>query len=90
MPGALEGLGTRHMQWDGSAKAVQAVTLLQQIAAGHASAEPALYELLRADDVVTFYNDALDYASARYSGRRADSCMSLRGGSPRSRAIAGR
>ena len=65
VPGALEGLGTRHMQWDGSAKAVQAVTLLIQIAAGHASAETALYELLRADDVVTFYNDALDYASAR-------------------------
>lgn len=65
MPGALEGLGTRHMQWDGSAKAVQAVTLLQQIAAGHTSAEPALYELLRADDVVTYYNDALDYASVR-------------------------
>ncbi len=36
VPGALEGLGTRHMQWDGSAKAVQAVTLLQQIAAGQA------------------------------------------------------
>lgn len=65
MPGALEGLGTRHMQWDGSAKAVQAVTLLMQIAGGDASAEPALYELLRADDVVTYYNDALDYASAR-------------------------
>jgi hypothetical protein len=65
VPGALEGLGTRHMQWDGSAKAVQAVTLLMQIAAGQASAEPALYELLRADDVVTYYNDALDYASAR-------------------------
>jgi hypothetical protein len=65
MSGALEGLGTRHMQWDGSAKAVQAVTLLQQIAAGQAWAEPALYDLLRADDVVTFYNDALDYASAR-------------------------
>jgi hypothetical protein len=65
MPGALEGLGTRHMQWDGSAKTVQAVTLLRQIAAGDASAEPELYELLRADDVVTYYNDALDYASAR-------------------------
>jgi hypothetical protein len=65
VPGALEGLGTRHMQWDGSAKAVQTITLLQQIAAGSASDEAALYELLRADDVVTFYNDALDYASAR-------------------------
>lgn len=65
MPGSLEGLGTRHMQWDGSAKAAQTVSLLEQIAAGHQSAEAALYELLRADDVVTFYNDALDYASAR-------------------------
>jgi hypothetical protein len=65
VPGALEGLGTRHMQWDGSAKAVEAITLLEQVAAGSPSAEAALYELLRADDVVTFYNDALDYASAR-------------------------
>jgi hypothetical protein len=65
MPGALEGLGTRHLQWDGSDKAAQAIVLLQQIAAGSASAEVALYELLRADDVVTFYNDALDFASAR-------------------------
>lgn len=65
VPGALEGLGTRHMQWDGSAKAAQAISLLERIAAGHNSAEAALYELLRADDVVTFYNDALDYASAR-------------------------
>jgi hypothetical protein len=65
VPGALEGLGTRHMQWDGSAKAVQAITLLAQIAAGSTSAESALYELLRADDVVTYYNDALDFASAR-------------------------
>ncbi|MEJ0038513.1 MAG: hypothetical protein WDO68_20960 [Gammaproteobacteria bacterium] len=65
VPGALEGLGTRHMQWDGSAKAVQTITLLQQIAAGSAPAEAALYELLRADDVVTFYDDALDYAAAR-------------------------
>ena len=65
MPGALEGLGTRHMQWDGSAKAAQAITLLEQIAAGSPSAEAALYELLRADDVVTFYSDALDYAAAR-------------------------
>jgi hypothetical protein len=47
VPGALEGLGTRHMQWDGSAKASQAIVLL------------------RADDVVTFYNDALDFAAAR-------------------------
>ena len=65
VPGALEGLGTRHMQWDGSAKAAQTITLLAQIAAGSTSAEPALYELLRADDVVTYYNDALDFASAR-------------------------
>jgi hypothetical protein len=64
-PGALEGLGTRHMQWDGSAKAAQVVALLTQIAAGSPSAEAALYELLRADDIVTFYNDALDYAAAR-------------------------
>ena len=65
VPGALEGLGTRHMQWDGSAKAAQTITLLAQIAAGSTSAEGALYELLRADDIVTFYNDALDFASAR-------------------------
>ena len=65
VPGALEGLGTRHMQWDGSAKASQAIVLLQQIATGSAAAEAALYELLRADDVVTFYNDALDFAAAR-------------------------
>jgi hypothetical protein len=65
VPGALEGLGTRHMQWDGSAKASQAMTLLEQYAGGDNSAEPALYEMLRADDVVTFYNDTLDYASAR-------------------------
>ena len=65
MPGALEGLGTRHMQWDGSAKAAQVITLLEQIAAGSPSAEAALYELLRADDVVTFYSDALDFAAAR-------------------------
>jgi hypothetical protein len=65
VPGALEGLGTRHMQWDGSAKAAQVVALLTQVAAGSPSAEAALYELLRADDIVTFYNDALDYAAAR-------------------------
>jgi len=65
VPGALEGLGTRHMQWDGSAKAAQAITLLEQIANGSPSAEAALYELLRADDVVTFYSDALDFAAAR-------------------------
>jgi hypothetical protein len=65
VPGALEGLGTRHMQWDGSAKASQAVYLLDQIAGGNAEAEAALYELLRADDVVTYYSDALDYAAAR-------------------------
>jgi hypothetical protein len=65
VPGALEGLGTRHMQWDGSAKAGQAISLLAQIAAGDSSAEATLYELLRADDVVTFYSDALDFAAAR-------------------------
>ena len=65
VPGALEGLGTRHMQWDGSAKAAQTIALLEQIALGSTSAEAALYELLRADDVVTFYSDALDYAAAR-------------------------
>jgi hypothetical protein len=66
VPGALEGLGRRHMQWDGSeAKASRAVELLEQAASGEPAAEPALYELLRGDDVVTFYNDALDIASAR-------------------------
>ena len=65
VPGALEGLGTRHMQWDGSAKASQASTFLEQYAEGDSSAEAALYELLRADDVVTFYNDTLDIAAAR-------------------------
>jgi hypothetical protein len=65
VPGALEGLGTRHMQWDGSAKASQAISLLEEIAAGNAKAEAALYELLRADDVVTYYNDTLDFAAAR-------------------------
>lgn len=65
VPGALEGLGTRHMQWDGSAKASQAITYLEQYADGDEAAEPALYEMLRADDVVTFYNDTLDYAPAR-------------------------
>lgn len=65
VPGALEGLGTRHMQWDGSAKTAQAITLLGEIAAGSTTAEAALYELLRADDVVTFYSDALDFAAAR-------------------------
>jgi hypothetical protein len=71
VPGALEGLGTRHMQWDGSEKAARAARLLELIAAssdadaGNATAEAALYELLRADDVVTFYSDALDLAAAR-------------------------
>ncbi|HEV7716349.1 MAG TPA: hypothetical protein VGO53_12175, partial [Steroidobacteraceae bacterium] len=65
VPGALEGLGTRHMQWDGSEKASRATRLLEQIAAGDSSAEPALYDLLRTDDVVTYYSDALDFASAR-------------------------
>lgn len=65
VPGALEGLGTRHMQWDGSAKASQAIELLESYAAGDPQAESALYEMLRADDVVTYYNDALDLASAR-------------------------
>jgi len=71
VPGALEGLGTRHMQWDGSEKASRAAGLLEIIAAGSdssadmATAEAALYELLRIDDVVTFYSDALDLAAAR-------------------------
>jgi hypothetical protein len=66
VPGALEGLGTRHMQWDGSAKASQAVVLLEEIAGGgNKDAETALYDLLRADDVVTFYNDTLDFAASR-------------------------
>jgi len=65
VPGGLEGLGTRHMQWDGSAKASQAITLLEQYAAGDEAAEATLYEMLRADDVVTFYNDTLDVASSR-------------------------
>src|SRR5262249_4242834 len=29
VPGALEGLGTRHMQWDGSEKASRAARLLE-------------------------------------------------------------
>jgi hypothetical protein len=65
VPGALEGLGTRHMQWDGSAKASQAIEFLEAYAGGDAQAEAALYELARADDVVTYYNDALDLASVR-------------------------
>lgn len=65
VPGALEGLGTRHMQWDGSAKASEVELLLEEISTGHEAAEPVLYDLLRADDVVTFYNDALDFAASR-------------------------
>jgi hypothetical protein len=65
VPGALEGLGTRHMKWDGSEKASRAARLLELIASGNDAAEPALYEMLRTDDVVTFYNDALDLAAAR-------------------------
>ena len=71
VPGALEGLGTRHMQWDGSEKASRVARLLELIAAGtdtgsgNANAEATLYELLRADDIVTFYSDALDFAAAR-------------------------
>jgi hypothetical protein len=69
VPGALEGLGTRHMQWDGSEKASRAARLLEAIAASSdtsaAAAEGMLYELLRADDVVTYYSDALDLAAAR-------------------------
>src|SRR6185295_13400896 len=70
VPGALEGLGTRHMQWDGSEKASRVARLLELIAAGtdtgsgNANAEATLYELLRADDIVTFYSDALDFAAA--------------------------
>jgi hypothetical protein len=65
VPGALEGLGTRHMKWDGSEKASRAARLLELIATGNEAAVPALYDLLRADDVVTFYNDALDLAATR-------------------------
>jgi hypothetical protein len=65
VPGALEGLGTRHMQWDGSEKASRVTHVLEQIAAGDSNAEPVLYDLLRTDDVVTYYSDALDFASAR-------------------------
>jgi len=63
VPGALEGLGTRHMQWDGSDKASRAVRLLEAIAGGDPTAEAVLYELLRTDDVVTFYSQTLDLAS---------------------------
>lgn len=65
VPGALEGLGTRHMKWDGSEKASRTARLLELVAGGNDAAEPALYDLLRTDDVVTFYNDALDLAAAR-------------------------
>jgi hypothetical protein len=65
VPGALEGLGTRHMKWDGSEKAYLVARLIEAIATGNAAAEGTLYELLRADDLVTFYSDALDLASAR-------------------------
>lgn len=75
VPGALEGLGTRHMKWDGSEKASRAAGLLELAAAGNSTAEAALYELLRADDVVTFYNDALDFAAARI--RNADELHAL-------------
>src|SRR6185295_5552932 len=47
VPGALEGLGTRHMKWDGSEKASRAARLLELIAGGNDAAEPALYDLLR-------------------------------------------
>src|SRR5689334_7258758 len=65
VPGALEGLGTRHMKWDGSEKASRVARLLELIATGNDAAEEALYDLLRTDDVVTFYNDALDFAASR-------------------------
>ena len=66
VPGAFEGLGTRHMQWGSSEKASRVARLLERIAAGgSASTEAALYEMLRTDDVVTFYADALDYAASR-------------------------
>jgi hypothetical protein len=65
VPGALEGLGTRHMKWDGSEKASRVARLLELIATGNDAAEEALYDLLRADDVVTFYTDALDFAASR-------------------------
>ncbi|MEP7243782.1 MAG: hypothetical protein ABI885_08850 [Gammaproteobacteria bacterium] len=64
VPGSLEGLGTRHMHWDGSEKASRATRLIELIAAGNVAAEPVLYELLRTDDVVTFYSGTLDLASA--------------------------
>jgi hypothetical protein len=63
--GALEGLGTRHMKWDGSEKASNTVRLLEAVATGNIPAEATLYEMLRTDDVVTFYNDALDLAAER-------------------------
>lgn len=65
VPGALEGLGTRHMKWDGSEKASRVARLLELVSSGNIAAEEALYDLLRADDVVTFYNDALDLATIR-------------------------
>lgn len=65
VPGALEGLGTRHMKWDGSEKASRAAGLIELVANGNVAAEEALYEMLRADDVVTFYSDALDFAASR-------------------------
>ncbi len=65
VPGALEGLGTRHMKWDGSEKASRVARLLELSASGNIAAEEALHDLLRADDVVTFYNDALDLAASR-------------------------
>ena len=65
VPGALEGLGTRHMHWDGSENASRATRLLELIEDGNDAAEPGLYDLLRTDDVVTFYSDTLDLASAR-------------------------
>jgi hypothetical protein len=65
-PGAFDGVGTHHLQWDGSGKARQVADLLVIMVAGaDAAAENELYELLRADDVVTYYEDALDLAASR-------------------------
>jgi hypothetical protein len=65
VPGALEGLGTRHIKWDGSEKASRVARLLEAVATGNRAAEDMLYDVLRADDVVTYYNDALDLAAGR-------------------------
>jgi hypothetical protein len=65
VPGALEGMGTHHVQWAGSEKTQSVVVLLVEIAVGSAEAEQALFEVLRADDVQTYYQEAIDAASRR-------------------------